>query len=266
MTAMNPEEYAAAAAALALAVGAVALVGRSLRMGFVADLLSRPVLVGYLAGVGVLMITSQLGTMTGVAIPADDPLGEVGYLLGHLEAVNRATLLLAVVVTGALLVADRWRPYWPNPLIAMLGAAALTVVLDLGALGIETVGPIPAGLPRPALPGVSLEVLLELALPAVGVAVVGYTDNVLTARAFASRHRQHVDADQELLALGAANVASGLTQGFPVSSSGSRTAIADALGVRTQLHSLVAAATVVLAVLTLRPVLASFPRAALAGW
>ena len=107
--------------------------------------------------------------------------------------------------------------------------------------------------------------LLELLLPAVGVAVVGYTDNVLTGRAFASRHQQHVDADQEMLALGAANLASGLLQGFPVSSSGSRTAIADSLGVRTQLHSLVTLVTVALSILLLRPVLESFPRAALAG-
>jgi SulP family sulfate permease len=107
--------------------------------------------------------------------------------------------------------------------------------------------------------------MLELVLPAVGVAVVGYTDNVLTGRAFASKHGEHVDADQELMALGAANLASGFTQGFPVSSSGSRTAIADALGVRTQLHSLVAVAAVLVAVVAFRPVLEAFPSAALAG-
>jgi SulP family sulfate permease len=265
VVAHDPDRYAAAAAALAVAVGVLCLLGRLLRLGFVADLLSRPVLIGYLAGVAVLMITGQLDTLTGLDITVDDPLAQVRFVLQHAGEVNLPTLLLAVLVAGGLLVAAQLRPHWPSPLIAMLLAAAVTVLLDLEDRGIATVGSVPTRLPLPEVPDVSLALQLELALPAVGVAVVGYTDNVLTARAFASKHAQHVDADQELLALGAANVASGFMQGFPVSSSGSRTAIADALGVRTQLHSLVAVAAVLLTVLAFRPVLEAFPQAALAG-
>jgi MFS superfamily sulfate permease-like transporter len=136
-------------------------------------------------------------------------------------------------------------------------------VFDLSAYGITVVGEIPGGLPRPQLPHLQAGDLQELLLAAVGVAVVGYTDNVLTARAFADRGGYEVDANQELLALGAANVGSGLMQGFPVSSSGSRTALGDTAGSRTQLYTLVALAGVVLVLLVGGGVLASFPNAAL---
>jgi SulP family sulfate permease len=265
MTLGDPERYAAAAAALGVAVGLLCLLGRVLRLGFVADLLSRPVLIGYLAGISVLMITGQLGTLTGVDLEADDPLDRVVELVGRLDEIHLLSFAMALVVTVALLVAQRLRPTWPNPLIAMLAATAVMVLLDLDSHGVEAVGAIPRGLPLPALPDIPADALLELALPAFGIAVVGYTDNVLTARAFASRHHERIDADQELLALGTANVATGFLQGFPVSSSGSRTAIGEALGVRTQLHSLVALVTVALGVLLLRPVLEAFPRPALAG-
>lgn len=265
MVAGDPDRYAAVAAALALAVGGLCLLGRVVRLGFLADLLSRPVLVGYLAGIAVLMIVSQLGRLTGMAVEGDTPLEQTTYVLTHPGEAQVATLALAVAVTAGLLVAQRMRPTWPNPLIAMLLAALVTRVADLEAAGVTTVGTVPRGLPVPGLPDVDLAVVLELLLPAVGVAVVGYTDNVLTGRAFASRHHERIDADQELLALGAANVASGLMQGFPVSSSGSRTVIGDALGARTQLSSIVTAATVLLGMLLLGPVLAAFPLAALAG-
>ncbi len=265
MTAGDPERYADAAAALALAVGVVCLAGRLFRLGFVADLLSRPVLIGYLAGIAALMIAGQLGSLSGVDIEAGDPVGQLTELVAERADLNLATLLMAVLVTTALLTANRLRPRWPNPLLAMLAATAVTVAFDLGSAGIATVESIPRGLPLPGLPDLALEEVLQLALPAVGVAVVAYTDNVLEARAFASRHHERIDPDQELLALGATNLASGFGQGFPVSSSGSRTAIGDALGVQSQLHSLVAASTVVTGVLLLRPVLEAFPRPALAG-
>ncbi|WP_240641205.1 SulP family inorganic anion transporter [Nocardioides ferulae] len=265
MTLGDPERYAEAAAALAIVVGAVCLAGRVLRIGFVADLLSRPVLIGYLAGIAALMIVGQLGRLTGIEVEGDGPLEETAYALGHLGEAHLPTVVVAGAVTAGLLLAQRWRPHWPNPLLGMLLAAAAVQLLGLEADGVGTVGAIPAGLPVPGLPDVSWEVVAELALPAVGVAVVGYTDNMLDARAFAARHRDHVDPDQELLALGAINIGSGLFQGFPVSSSGSRTVIGDALGVRSQLHSLVALATVLVGILALRPVLGSFPQAALGG-
>jgi MFS superfamily sulfate permease-like transporter len=162
-----------------------------------------------------------------------------------------------------LLLGAYWFPHAPVALVGMLLATAAVAALDLQARGVEVVGNVPAGLPIPALPSVGVSEATALLLPAVGIAVVGYSDNVLTARIFAARNGYSTDANQELLALGGANVAAGLVQGFPVSSSGSRTVIGDALGSRTQLFSLVSVATVILVLLLLRPVLASFPTAAL---
>jgi len=137
------------------------------------------------------------------------------------------------------------------------------VGFDLDDRGVQLVGVIPAGIPTPGFPDVSPHDVLVLLGPALGVAFVGYTDNILTGRAFASRHEERVDAKQELLALGAANLGSGLLHGFPVSSSGSRTAIGDAIGGRTQLAGLVTVVCTVGALVFARPLLASFPLAAL---
>ena len=265
MGAGDPDRYAALAAALAIAVGAVCLLGYVGRLGFLADLLSRPVLVGYMAGVAVLMIASQLGKLTGMEVEGDTPLEETWYALTHLDDVQLRTVTLAAAVLVLLLVGQHYRPRWPNPLFVMLLATATVALLDLQSHGIEVVGEIPAGLPAPGLPDIDPGALLELLVPAIGVAVVGYSDNVLEGRAFASRHDQRIDANQELLGLGAANITSGLFQAFPVSSSGSRTAIGDAVGSRSQLYSLVTLGMVLLTMFFLGPVLAAFPMAALGG-
>jgi SulP family sulfate permease len=265
MGAGDPDRYAALAAALALAVGAVCLLGYVGRLGFLADLLSRPVLVGYMAGIAVLMVVSQLGKLTGMDVEGDTPLEEAGYTLMHLGEVQLATVALAGAVLALLLIGQRFRPRWPNPLIVMLLAAAFVAVLNLEEQGIAVVGTIPTGLPAPGLPDVDVGTMLELAVPALGVAIVSYSDNVLTGRAFASRRRERIDANQEFLALGAANISSGLFSAFPVSSSGSRTVIADSLGSRSQLYSLVTLGVVLLTMFFLSPVLATFPMAALGG-
>ncbi|HEU4511739.1 MAG TPA: sulfate permease [Nocardioidaceae bacterium] len=261
----DPSRYASLAAALAIAVGVVCLLGYVGRLGFLADLLSRPVLVGYMAGIAVLMIVSQLGKLSGMEVEGDTPLEQSWYTLSHLGDAHLPTLVLASVVLVLLLVGQRFLPTWPNPLIVMLLAAAAVALLDLGDQGIGVVGPIPRGLPTPGLPDVDPRVVLELLVPAIGVAVVGYSDNVLTGRAFASRRHERIEANQEFLALGAANVASGLMHAFPVSSSGSRTVIGDALGSRSQLYSLVTLAVVLVTMYFLDPLLAAFPMAALGG-
>jgi SulP family sulfate permease len=151
------------------------------------------------------------------------------------------------------------------PLIVLLLASAAVALLDLGSQGVALVGEIPAGLPAIKIPDLAWSDFTALALPALGVSVVAFTDNALTGRAFASRNDYSIDARQELLALGAGNVGAGLVQGFPVSSSGSRTAIGDSLGTRSQLFSIVAAVVVALTLLFFNTLLASFPDAALAA-
>jgi SulP family sulfate permease len=263
LAAGDPGRYAALAAALAGMVGAVCLVARLVRFGFLADLLSKPVLVGYMAGVAVLMIVGQLGKVTGVGVDGDSVIGEVASFVRGLGDADPATVLLAAAVLAVLLVGGRLLPSTPMPLVAVLLATAAVALWDLRNDGVRVVGEIPRGLPVPGVPDVGLAELGALLLPALGVSIVGYTDNVLTGRAFAARNRYDVDANSELLALGAANVAAGALQGFPVSSSGSRTVIGDSLGSRSQLYSLVCLALVVASLLFLGPVLALFPTAAL---
>ena len=255
--------YAGLAAILALMVGVMCLVGYIARLGFLAELLSKPVLVGYMAGVAVIMVAGQLGKVTGIKVKADSVFGQFGDTISHLGDANLTTVTLSVIVVTLLVLGRRIFPKLPVPLIVMLLAAGAVAVFGLRARGIAVIGEVPAGVPVPRLPQFQLSDLSSLVLPALGVAVVGYTDNILTARTFSTRNGYSVDANQELLALGAANVASATMQGFPVSSSGSRTTIGDSLGSRTQVYSLVALLAVIVTLLFGRGVLASFPRAAL---
>ena len=263
LAAGDPARYAALAAGLALLVGVLCALAWLAHLGFVADLLSRPVLVGYMAGVAAIMIVGQLEKVTGIPVEGDTMVTELRSFLGNLDQVQWPTVAMSVAVLGFLILLQREFPRLPGPLLAVLLATVAVPLFDLSAYGITVVGEVPSGLPRPSLPDLTVAELRGLALAAVGVAVVGYTDNVLTARAFATRGRYEVDANQELLALGTANVGAGLMQGFPVSSSGSRTALGDSSGSRTQLYSLVALAAVVFVLVLGGGVLAGFPNAAL---
>lgn len=255
--------YASLASLLALMVGLVCIVGSVARLGFLADLLSKPILIGYMAGVAVIMIGGQLGKIGGVSIEADTVYGQVGEFLSKLNQIHPPTLILAVLVLLFLFTVQRRFPTSPGPLLAVLVTTGVVALLNLDQQGVAVVGEIPAGLPHLALPKLSGQELLPLVAAAVGIAIVGYSDNVLTARAFATRNGYQINANQELLAIGAANLGNGFVQGFPVSSSGSRTVIGDSLGSKTQLFSLVAFVVVIVVLLFLRPVLALFPKAAL---
>ena len=263
LVAGDQQHYAETAAALALAVSAICLVCWLARLGFLANLLSHPVLIGYMAGIAVLMIVSQLGKVSGVEVEGDSVLSEVRFFVVHLDEVHRPTLLVAAGTFAVLVALYRLLPRWPGPLIAMVLAAAAVAVLDVDQMGVATVGSIPRGLPPASIPDFSTIDFSTLLPAALGVTIVAYTDNVVTARAFAARRREEIDARQEFLALGAANLGAGLFSGFPVSSSGSRTVIGDTMGSRTQLYSLVAAAILLLTMLFLGPALSTFPLAAL---
>ena len=263
LVAGDQQNYAETAAALALAVSAICLVCWLARLGFLANLLSHPVLIGYMAGIAVLMIVSQLGKVSGIDVEGDSVLSEVRFFVVHLGGVHRPTLLVAAGTFALLVAFYRLLPRWPGPLIAMVLAAAAVAMLDLDQMGVATVGSIPRGLPPASIPDFSTIDFTTLLPAALGVTIVAYTDNVVTARAFAAKRREEIDARQEFLALGAANLGAGLFSGFPVSSSGSRTVIGDALGSRTQLYSIVAAAILLLTMLFLGPALSAFPLAAL---
>ncbi|MEI2729706.1 MAG: sulfate permease [Candidatus Nanopelagicales bacterium] len=257
----DPVRYAALAAALALVVGLLCIVCWIARLGFIADLFSRPILVGYMAGIALIMIVGQLDKVTGVPVEGDEFLAELSSFFTNITKFEVPTLIFGVFLLALLLLIQlRW-PRVPGPLLVVLLATAMVHFFDLGARGIEVIGPIPEGLPTPQLPGVGD--MYGLLLPAFGVLLVGYTDNVLTARSFATKNAHTIDANQEFLALGTANVGAGLFQGFPISSSASRTALGAAAGSRTQLYSWVALACTIAVLLFAGPVLAEFPKVAL---
>ncbi|MGW8778072.1 SulP family inorganic anion transporter [Streptomyces sp. NPDC055796] len=263
LAAGDPARYAVLAAALALAVGLLCLVAWAVRLGFLADLLSRPVLVGYLAGVAFIMIVDQLPRLTGTSGSGSGFFPQLFSFLRHIGDLHWPTTVMAA---GCLLLLFTLPLLWralPGPLVVLVLATALVAVfaLDEGQ-GIDVIGAIPTGLSGFALP--RLTDLADLVLPALGVLLVGYTDVVLTARAFARHDDPHpLDANRELLALGAANLGAGVLHGFPVSSSASRTALAESTGARTQAYSLVGAVCVAAVLLFLGPLLARTPSAAL---
>ncbi len=251
------------ASLLAIVVGVLCLIGWVTRLGFLANMLSRPVLEGYLIGVAVLMICSQLGKLFGVTVVGGNPPGQVLSLLSQLDQVQVPTMVLSLTVLVLLFAIRAFRRAWPGPLIVMLAAAAGTAAVGAQRWGLQVVGDVPVGLPVPWIPNPAGIDLVGLVPYALGIAVVGYSNNVLTARALANNHDDPVDAGQELLSLGLINVATGLFHGFPSSSSSSRAFLGDSMGVRSQLHSLVALAGIIAVLLVAGPVLGSFPLAAL---
>ncbi len=265
LAAGDPQRYVALAAGLALLVGAICIAAFVLRLGFLADLLSQPILVGYMAGVALIMIGSQLATITGVTLTADGTIDKVVQLWGLSGEVEPAAVALGLGVTAFLLVLARLVPLAPGALIAVVGASAIAYVLDLSSHGVALVGAVPGGLPSVGLPAISVADAMALLGSAAAIAFVGYTDVALTGRAFAARTGEVIDANREFLALGVANVGSGLTSGFALSASGSRTAIIDAVRAHSQATGLIAAATVVVVVLLGPGLIALIPRAALGG-
>jgi SulP family sulfate permease len=263
----NPTRYAALAALLAFLVGCYALVAFVFRLGFVGDLLSKPVLTGYMAGVAIIMITSQLGKVTGVNVAGDSFLQVLRSFSTRVGQTGISWLTLAIGLTVAVLLlwlTPRF-PRIPIPLVVMLGATVLVAAFQLTEHGVKVVGDLALAVPRLGLPSLNSDDVTLMLLPALGVFIVGYTDNLLTARVFATRHQQHIHNNQEFLAMGAANLGSSLVSGFPVSSSASRTVIAEASGARSQLYSLVSATLVIVSMLAFANVIAAFPAAALGG-
>lgn len=259
----DPSRYAASAAVLAILVGAVCLLAGLLRLGVLAELFSRPVLVGYMAGIAILMMIGQLEHVTRVPVSGERVIDQLESFLRNSSDAHVGTMVLAVGVFAVLEVISHFAPRVPGPLIGILGATCAVELFSLQDAGIEVVGAFAGSVPTPTVPDLPLGELITLILPAMGIAVVGFSDNVLTARTFATRRGEVIDPNAELFALAGANLSAGVLRGFPVSSSGSRTAIGSAVGSKSQLFSIVAAVTVLLTTLLAADILAVFPTAAL---
>lgn len=258
----DPVSYAALMATIAGLVGVLAVLAGVVRFGFAADLLSKPVLVGYISGVGLTLLTSQLRSFTGVDIDADNPFIRVAQFVTRLDQIDAATLAVGLGTAAVILVLRRHRPSWPGALIGLGGAMAAVALVDLD---VAVVGEIEAAAPSLSVPDVAWGDVTALLPAAAGVALIGYTDNILTARSIAAEQGYDIDANRELLALGAMNAAGSVAGGFPMSSSASRSFVPASIGSKSQLSSLVTVGAVVGFLLVGRSVLAEIPRAGLAA-
>ena len=251
------------AATLALLVAICFGLAWLLRLGWVADYFSRPVLLGYIHGVAVVLVIGQLGKLLGLSIEATEPLPQLWEVVRELGSISGLTVVLAAGSLAALLALRHFMPRLPAALLVVFVAIGLSWALDLQARGVAVVGAIPAGLPSFEVPTPAWQDVVKLVPAAVGIFLVCFADEILTARSFAGKHNQHVRGSQELLAMGAAQAAAGFTQGFSVGASGSRTAVNDQMGARSQVAAFVAALTVVLILLFLTEPVQYLPKAVL---
>jgi high affinity sulfate transporter 1 len=264
--AMGDTEYAIALAGmLALMVGLINIGAGAARLGFVADLLSKPVRVGYLAGLAITIFIGQLPKLFGFSVDADNLIEETTKFLTNLDQTNIYALGVGLLCLFIILGLRRWAPRTPGILVAVIAGIAVTVIFNLVAKGVDVVGVLPQGFPRPSFPSVQLSHVPLLMAGAFGMSLVAIGDTISTSAGFAARRGDEVDSDQELVGIGSANILAGLFQGFPVSTSGSRTAVAEQSGAKTQLTGLVAAAAVLSMLLFVPGLVRNMPQPALAA-
>ena len=260
---VDPALYGVLAAALALAVGAVLLLAGVFHLGFVADFFGKPVLLGYINGVAVIVIASQIEKLLGLDVAANEFLPTVKEIATELGSANGPTVVLSVGLLAVAFAVRRFLRSVPPSLVVLGLGLAIAAVIDLGSHDIATVGNVQGGMPPLAWPSVGLQRFVDLLLPAAAFALIAFADTVATVRTFAGLHGYEIDANRELTALGSANLVGGLTSAFPVSSSNSRSAVNDATGARSQLAVIVAAIVVGIFLLFAMPLIEPLPKAAL---
>lgn len=262
VAAEDPETAIALAGMMAVMVGLI-LIGLGVgKLGFVADLLSKEVQVGYMNGLAVTIFVGQLPKLAGFSTDADGFVAEIEAFIDGFSERNQTALWLGLITLAVLLVLPRFTRTIPAVLVAVIGATAITGIFDLD---ISTVGTLPEGLPSPSLPWTSISDVAPMLIAAVGITLVSLTDTIATSTAFAARRGEEVKPDQEMIGIGSANVVAGFFQGFAVSTSSSRTAVADQTGAKSQLTGLVGAGVVALLLVFFNGLLKSLPQTALAA-
>jgi high affinity sulfate transporter 1 len=265
LTGGDPASAITLAGMLALLVGAIEIGLGIGKLGFVADLLSKEVQVGYMNGLAITIVVGQLPKLFGFSTDADGFVAEVKAFVLALDQTDSTTLLLGLGVLAVLLGLPLLTRRVPAVLVAVVGATIVTGLLGLGEEGVATVGPLPQGLPAPTFPWTSVSDVAPLLAAAVGIVLVSLTDTIATSTSFAARRGDEADPDQEMIGIGSANVAAGLFQGFAISASGSRTAVAEQSGSKSQVTGLVGAAVVVVLLVFLPSLLSDLPQTALAA-
>jgi high affinity sulfate transporter 1 len=263
----DPKRAVALASMLAILVGAITVLGGIAKFGFVADLLSKPTMIGYMNGLALTILVGQLPKLFGFSIDADAFIPELkGFVngLANGEAVG-AAVAVGVLGLAVIVALKRTLQRIPGVLAAVVASVAAASLFDLGAHGVKLVGTLPQGFPPLTLPDVGLHDFPLLVGGAAGIALVALADTIATSSAFADRTGQDVDGSEEMVGIGAANIAAGLFQGFPVSTSGSRTAVAEQSGAKTQLTGVVGAIAIAVMLVLVPGLLRNLPQPTLAA-
>jgi high affinity sulfate transporter 1 len=250
---------------LSVLIGSICILGSLLRLGFIADFLAKQVIVGFMHGLSLVIAVGQLPKVLGVRGGGETTVAQFLTVCRNLAGTNVISLAIGALSVVIILSCRRWFPRIPGQIIVLIGAILTVYILKLDQVGVAVVGNIPQGLPRFQIPILTVQDIQSIIPLAFAAALVAISDTVATSRGFASRNHYRIDANQEMLALGVGNITAGLTQGLPVSASGSRTAAAESAGSRTQVTSIVAAGVVACVMLLLTGLLYSLPSAALGG-
>jgi high affinity sulfate transporter 1 len=265
LIASDPGSAIALAGMLAVLVGLIEIGLGVGKLGFVADLLSSEVQVGYMNGLAITIIVGQLPKLCGFSTDADSFVDELRAFVEHVDSTVGAALAVGLGVLAILFLLPKLSRRVPAVLVAVIAATVVSAVLGLADEGVKTVGTLPQGIPRPSLPWTSIDDVGPLFLAAIGIVLVSLTDTIATASSFAARRGDELQPNQEMVGIGAANIAAGFLQGFAVSTSGSRTAVAEQSGAKSQATGLVGAALVAVLLLFLNSLLSDLPQSALAA-
>jgi high affinity sulfate transporter 1 len=267
LSAGDPERAVALAGMMAVISGVVCAVVGFGRLGFVTELLSKPIRYGYMNGIALTVLLSQVPKLFGFSVNANGPLRQAWGIVSRVYAggTNVVALSIGASTLALILLLKRW-PRIPGILVAVVGATVIVAALDLATrAGVSVLGPLPRGLPSPHLPFVHVNDLVSIISGGVAVALVSFADTSVLSRTYAARLRSPVDPNQEMVGLGIANLAAAFFQGFPISSSSSRTPVAEAAGARTQLTGVVGALAIALLLVLAPQLLQHLPHTALAA-
>jgi len=259
------DRYILFASALAIMVGIFAIMGGLARLGFITRYISRPILTGYIVGSAWLIVLSQLPALFGITVDEGNYYTALGSIARNLDQTNAWTLGLGLALIALIYALKRFVPVLPAYLIAAVTATVVVAWLNLDEQGVSLIGAIEPGIPLPKIPFIPLSDVMDLILPAAGIALLAYADSVVTAESLARPAGYKIDADQEFIGLGMASISSGFFQGFPVNGSQTRSVVLADSGAKTQMSGLVSAVLVVITLLFLTPLFELLPNVALAA-
>jgi high affinity sulfate transporter 1 len=259
------DEYIALASSLAVMVGIIFLVARFLRLGFMSEFFSKPVITGFIFGLAMMIAIRQVPKLFGVESGGEDFFERVLEIIRHLPETNPATLFVGVTSLALMFGLERFFHRMPAALLTLVYGIAISTIFGLAGQGVHVVGDVPAGIAPPQLPTAIFDNFIPLFTGAMAIVLLGYAETVGAARKFASKHRYDLDSNQELAALGVANIGAGLFQGFAVDASLSKSAANDNNGAKTEMSAIIAAGLTIITALFLTPLFRNLPEATLAA-